>query len=73
MLNSESGLHDCPSAQPPTRDYTFDTDFQNINKLPPGAPRFTDVNALSYYQSVLPSQWPTGCGRRRWVSFSRNC
>jgi hypothetical protein len=42
--------------QPPTRNYTFDTDFQNINKLPPGTPRFTDVNALSYYQSILPSQ-----------------
>jgi hypothetical protein len=42
--------------RPPTRDYTFDTDFQNINKLPPGVPRFTDVNALSYYQSVLPNQ-----------------
>jgi hypothetical protein len=42
--------------QPPTRNYTFDTDFQNINKLPPGTPRFTDVNALSYYQAILPSQ-----------------
>ena len=42
--------------QPPTRNYTFDTDFQNIDKLPPGTPRFTDVNALSYYQSILPSQ-----------------
>jgi len=42
--------------QPPTRNYTFDTDFQSISKLPPGTPRFTDVNALSYYQSVLPSQ-----------------
>ncbi|HME57630.1 MAG TPA: hypothetical protein VKF63_04785, partial [Terracidiphilus sp.] len=39
-----------------TRNYTFDTDFQNINKLPPGTPRFTDVNALSYFQSVLPGQ-----------------
>jgi hypothetical protein len=42
--------------QPPTRNYTFDTDFQNLNKLPPGVPRFTDVNALSYYQSILPTQ-----------------
>jgi hypothetical protein len=40
----------------PTRNYTFDTDFQNIEKLPPGVPRFTDVNALSYYQSILPTQ-----------------
>ncbi len=42
--------------QPPTRNYSFDTDFQNIEKLPPGVPRFTDVNALSYYQSILPTQ-----------------
>jgi hypothetical protein len=42
--------------QPPTRNYTFDTDFQSISKLPPGTPRFTDVNALSYYQSTLPNQ-----------------
>ena len=42
--------------QPPTRNYTFDVDFQNINKLPPGTPRFTDVNALSYSQAILASQ-----------------
>jgi hypothetical protein len=40
----------------PTRNFTFDVDFQNISKLPPGTPRFTDVNALSYYQSILYSQ-----------------
>jgi hypothetical protein len=53
-----TGIYKCCNTvyNPPTRDYTFDTDFQNINKLPPGTPRFTDVNALSYYQSVLPSQ-----------------
>jgi hypothetical protein len=41
---------------PPTRNYTFDSDFQNIEKLPPGTPRFTDMNALSYYQAILPNQ-----------------
>ena len=41
---------------PPIRNYKFDTDFQNIGKLPPGTPRFTDVNALSYQQSILASQ-----------------
>jgi hypothetical protein len=53
-----TGIYKCCNTvyNPPTRNYTFDTDFQNINKLPPGTPRFTDVNALSYYQSVLPSQ-----------------
>jgi hypothetical protein len=45
-------VYNAPSA----RNYTFDTDFQNIEKLPPGVPRFTDVNALSYYQSILPTQ-----------------
>ena len=47
-----NNVYNAPSA----RNYTFDTDFQNIEKLPPGVPRFTDVNALSYYQSILPTQ-----------------
>jgi hypothetical protein len=53
-----TGIYKYPNTVygPPTRNYTFDTDFQSISKLPPGTPRFTDVNALSYYQSVLPSQ-----------------
>jgi hypothetical protein len=40
----------------PTRAFNYDTDFTNITSLPPGTPRFTDVNALSYEQSVLASQ-----------------
>jgi hypothetical protein len=40
----------------PTRVETFDTDFQNIQTLPPGTPRFTDVNALSFEQALLPYQ-----------------
>jgi hypothetical protein len=40
----------------PHRLYTFDTDFQNIGALPPGTPRFTDVNALSYQQAILSTQ-----------------
>jgi len=53
-----TGIYKCCNTvySPPTRNYTFDTDFQSISKLPPGTPRFTDVNALSYYQSTLPSQ-----------------
>jgi hypothetical protein len=53
-----TGIYKYPNTVygPPTRNYTFDTDFQDITKLPPGSPRFTDVNALSYYQSVLSSQ-----------------
>jgi len=53
-----TGIFKCCSTvyNSPTRNFTFDTDFQNISKLPPGTPRFTDVNALSYFQSVLPGQ-----------------
>jgi hypothetical protein len=59
ISRQDTGVYKCCNTvynPPATRDYTFDTDFQNINKLPPGTPRFTDVNALSYYQSILPSQ-----------------
>jgi hypothetical protein len=53
-----TGIYKCCNTvySPPTRNYTFDTDFQSISRLPPGTPRFTDVNALSYYQSTLPTQ-----------------
>jgi hypothetical protein len=53
-----TGIYKCCNTvySPPNRQYTFDLDFQNIGKLPPGTPRFTDVNALSYYQSILPTQ-----------------
>jgi len=53
-----TGIYKCCNTvyNAPTRNYGFDTDFQNISKLPPGVPRFTDVNALSYYQSILSTQ-----------------
>lgn len=53
-----TGVYKCCSTvyNPPTRDYKFDTDFQNIGKLPPGTPRFTDVNALSFQQAILSTQ-----------------
>jgi hypothetical protein len=53
-----TGIYKCCATvyNPPTRAYAFDIDFQNISKLPPGTPRFSDVNALSYYQSILASQ-----------------
>lgn len=41
---------------PPSRGYSFDTDFSTIAKLPPGTPRFTDVNALGFQQALLPTQ-----------------
>jgi hypothetical protein len=42
--------------RPPIRAENFDTDFQSIQTLPPGTPRFTDINALSFEQALLPSQ-----------------
>lgn len=35
---------------PPTRDYSFDTNFLNPQQLPPGTPRFRDVVNLSFTQ-----------------------
>ncbi len=51
------GVYKCCNAvySPPTRNYSFDTDFTNINTLPPGTPRFSDVNALSFQQVTLPN------------------
>jgi hypothetical protein len=34
----------------PTRDYGFDPDFLDINKMPPGTPRFRDVVNLGFQQ-----------------------
>lgn len=39
---------------PPSRGYSFDMDFQDISTLPPGTPRFSDVNALGFQQVLLP-------------------
>ncbi len=39
---------------PPTRGYSFDADFEDISTLPPGTPRFSDVNALGFQQVLLP-------------------
>lgn len=35
---------------PPTRDYSFDTNFLNPQLLPPGTPRFRDIVNLSFKQ-----------------------
>ena len=40
----------------PNRAFQFDTDFNSITTLPPGTPRFTDVNALSFQQDLLPNE-----------------
>jgi hypothetical protein len=58
IARQATGVYKCCSTvyNPPTRNYKFDTDFQNIGKLPPGTPRFTDVNALSFQQAILSTQ-----------------
>ncbi len=38
----------------PSRAYAFDTDFLDLNKLPPGTPRFTDMVNLGFRQILTP-------------------
>ncbi len=38
----------------PTRDFEFDQDFLDVNKLPPGTPRFRDVVNLGMRQIFTP-------------------
>ena len=37
---------------PPSRAYAFDTDFLVPSQLPPGTPRFRDINNLSFRQTI---------------------
>jgi hypothetical protein len=41
---------------PPTRVYTFDTDFLTPQLLPPRTPMFRDVNTVAFTQMFLPNQ-----------------
>ena len=41
---------------PPTRVYTFDTNFLLPSLLPPGTPMFRDVNTLTFRQLLRPNQ-----------------
>ena len=34
----------------PTRNYSFDVDFLDPSRLPPGTPRFRDIVNLGYRQ-----------------------
>lgn len=47
-----TGVHKTGNAvySVPTRDYGFDPDFLDINKMPPGTPRFRDVVNLGFQQ-----------------------
>jgi hypothetical protein len=39
---------------PPNRNYAFDVDFLDPNKMPPGTPRFIDVNNVDVVQDMKP-------------------
>jgi hypothetical protein len=47
-----TGIFKCCTVvySPPTRDYSFDSDFTLPAGLPPGTPLFRDVNSLGYRQ-----------------------
>lgn len=38
----------------PTRNYSFDDDFLDPAKLPPGTPRFRDIVNLGFRQILTP-------------------
>jgi hypothetical protein len=38
----------------PTRNYSFDQNFLDPSKLPPGTPRFQDIDNLGYHQDFSP-------------------
>jgi hypothetical protein len=40
----------------PTRNFSFDTDFLDITKLPPQTPVFRDLNSLGFVQEIRPGQ-----------------
>ncbi len=50
------GIYKCCSTvyTPPTRNYTFDTEFLDPSTLPPGTPRFRDVVNLGFRQIFSP-------------------
>jgi len=41
---------------PPTRNFTFDLEFLVPSQLPPGSPRFRDINNLSFRQTIQASE-----------------
>ena len=45
-----TGIYKCCTTvySPPTRDYSYDTDFLDPANLPPGTPKFRDINNLSF-------------------------
>ncbi len=45
-----TGIYKCCTTvySPPTRDYSYDADFLDPANLPPGTPKFRDINNLSF-------------------------
>jgi hypothetical protein len=48
----DTGIFKCCDMvyQAPNRNYKFDTDFLDLSKLPPGTPRFRDVESVGFQQ-----------------------
>jgi hypothetical protein len=41
---------------PPTRNYTFDTEFLQLTLIPPKSPAFRDINTMEFRQLLRPTQ-----------------
>jgi hypothetical protein len=41
---------------PPTRGYSFQTEFLTPSLLPPRTPMFRDINTLGFTQLILPTE-----------------
>jgi PilX N-terminal len=39
---------------PPARDYSFDDDFKDLTKMPPGTPHLLNITNLAYHQDFTP-------------------
>ena len=52
------GIYKCCTTvySPPTRGYTFNTNYLTPTLLPPRTPAFTDTNTLGFTQLILPGQ-----------------
>ena len=50
-----TGTYKCCSIvySPPIRNFAFDTEFLVPSQLPPGTPRFRDINNLSFRQRIM--------------------
>jgi hypothetical protein len=48
------GIYKCCATVygPPNRAFAFDTEFLVPSQLPPGTPRFRDINNLSFRQTL---------------------